>query len=295
MGIDQFQRYGVNLSASAINAQSGTVVFSNSNGVSFGLSSNVPGSYSLTMSGAGAGLAFSAGSTLISTGDVVLSNSNGLVFGINGQTVTEAIANVSYWNNGLTWDQFSVVGSSSSLNASFQRTAFWTPINATRADLAVSMSVAGSSSGQYTISIAAYTFVNSTQASLASSATQVVSWASGSTTSASSVYGGQSSLRWQSVALGTWNFTPGDYMLGIMVSQVSQVSLSLRGSGSGNFGVVSLTAGGNITDVLFPGALSVGTPSIPGSIGASQIINTQMNTNFQASYGQPFIQLAGTY
>jgi len=296
MSIDQFQRYGVGVSASAISAQSGTVVFSNSNSVSFGMSAIEPGSYALTMSvNANGGLAISAGSTLISTGDVVISNSNGFVFGMNGQTITAAIQNMSYWNNGVTWDAFSIVGSSSASNFSVQRAFFWTPINATRADLVVSMNAASSVTGQYTMSLGIYTLVNSTQASLASSVTQVVSWVSGSSTNQSSAYGGQSGPRWQSLSLGTWGITPGDYMFGVMFSQVSQISLTLVGSASGNFGAVSLTGGGNISDVLLFGALSVGTPSLPGSFAASQINNTQLVTNFAGTGGQPFIQLAGTY
>lgn len=63
-----------------------TIVFSNSNGVSFGLNGTV-----LTASAAGGGVALSAGTQSVSTGTVVFSNSNGVSFGLSGSQLTASI------------------------------------------------------------------------------------------------------------------------------------------------------------------------------------------------------------
>jgi hypothetical protein len=81
------------LSAGTAQASSGTVVFSNSNGVSFGLNGQT-----LTASavgGAGGGVAISGGTTQITSGTALFSNANGVSFGVDGQTVTAS-------HNGLT-------------------------------------------------------------------------------------------------------------------------------------------------------------------------------------------------
>lgn len=80
---------GINISAGTTQATSGTVIFSNANGVTFGLNAQT-----LTASvGAGAApVNFSAGTTSNNLGSVVFSNSNGVSFGLNGSTVTGSVA-----------------------------------------------------------------------------------------------------------------------------------------------------------------------------------------------------------
>lgn len=68
-----------------------TVLFSNSNGISFGMSgsSRITASYTVPSQSVQPGLqSLSAGATRVTTGEVVFSNSNGLAFGANGQTIT---------------------------------------------------------------------------------------------------------------------------------------------------------------------------------------------------------------
>ncbi len=73
---------GAALSAGTQSANSGTVVFSNSNGVTFGLSNS-----SLLTASVSRGPVVSAGTQLASTGTVVFSNSNGISFGLSNSSV----------------------------------------------------------------------------------------------------------------------------------------------------------------------------------------------------------------
>jgi len=77
---------GVAISAAATSFSTGTVVFSNSNGVSFGLSNN--NVLTASVAAGAANINFSAGTTSSGLGSVVFSNSNGLSFGLNGSTIT---------------------------------------------------------------------------------------------------------------------------------------------------------------------------------------------------------------
>jgi hypothetical protein len=76
---------GVALSAGANSVSNGTVVFSNSNGVSFGLNGST---ITASVAGAGAPGSISAGTTSVGLGQVVFSNSNNVSFGLNGSTLT---------------------------------------------------------------------------------------------------------------------------------------------------------------------------------------------------------------
>lgn len=76
---------GIALQAGTQTATSGTVIFSNSNGVTFGMSDNSV--VTASVGGVAAG-SFSAGTTRVALGEVVFSNSNGLTFGLDGSTVT---------------------------------------------------------------------------------------------------------------------------------------------------------------------------------------------------------------
>lgn len=75
------------ISAGTQSTDAGTVRFSNSNGVSFGMS----GGTRITAS-VDAIKSISAGTTRITSGEAVFSNSNGVSFGVNGNTVTASVA-----------------------------------------------------------------------------------------------------------------------------------------------------------------------------------------------------------
>lgn len=74
------------LSAGANSITSGTAVFSNSNGVTFGISGQT-----VTASAAGGGVAAAAGANSVTSGTLVFSNLNGVTWGINGQTITASV------------------------------------------------------------------------------------------------------------------------------------------------------------------------------------------------------------
>jgi hypothetical protein len=75
---------GINAASAGISSiSSGPLVFSNSNGVSFGLSGST---ITASVASAGGGIALSAGTQSASTGTVVFSNSNGISFGMNGSS-----------------------------------------------------------------------------------------------------------------------------------------------------------------------------------------------------------------
>ena len=92
---------GPAISAGTSSQATGTISFSNSNGVSFGLSNGV-----LTASaaggggGGGGGVAISAGTNSTSTGTVVFSNSNGVSFGMNTNGVVTGTVATNYQSQG---------------------------------------------------------------------------------------------------------------------------------------------------------------------------------------------------
>lgn len=87
------QSVTVNISGPAISAAGssqavGTIVFSNSNGVSFGMNGST---VTASAAGGGGNVAFSGGTSSATLGTVVFSNSNGVSFGLNGSTMTASI------------------------------------------------------------------------------------------------------------------------------------------------------------------------------------------------------------
>ncbi len=68
------------------------VIFSNGNGVTFGLTGNTITASAQTAGGTATGVAISAGTEVATTGAVIFSNSNGITFGLNAQTLTASVA-----------------------------------------------------------------------------------------------------------------------------------------------------------------------------------------------------------
>jgi hypothetical protein len=81
------------ISAGTTNATGNQVVFSNSNGVSFGASNNIITASFSGGGGGGGGAAISAGANSQITGTVVFSNSNGVTFGLSNNGVMTASHN----------------------------------------------------------------------------------------------------------------------------------------------------------------------------------------------------------
>jgi hypothetical protein len=171
---------------------------------------------SATQSTAPAGLGV-PGST-ITNGTIVFSDSNGVSFGINGSTVTASVAaaaaaSVTAFSQ---WAEWNTNWSISQASFSLQRFTIPMNLSATQMNMMMALSGATNSSGAITISVGIYTIGAST-ASLASSASVQISWTSGSATNTSSEYGGASGTRYRTLAVG-FSMTPGDYMMGFLVS-----------------------------------------------------------------------------
>jgi hypothetical protein len=87
----------LSVSAGASSGSLGSIVFSNSNGVSFGLN----GSTITASAAAGGGAALSAAGSSQNAGTVVFSNSNNISFGMNGSTITASASAQSNQTVGL--------------------------------------------------------------------------------------------------------------------------------------------------------------------------------------------------
>ena len=172
---------GVGISAGTLRADSGTVMFSNSNGVSFSFSSQDSSDVSLIISAAGGGQgiqAISAETTLASSGEVVF-GANAISFGVNGQTITAGFTKVHYWDNRVPI-QADVNGAQPAIGRPLvQVVSFPHPIDATRADVMVSIGGVSNSAASFTLLLGLYTLAGST-ASLLISTSAGFSWTSGS-------------------------------------------------------------------------------------------------------------------
>ena len=71
------------------------IVFSNFNGVTFGITGNTLTASVQTVGGTATGVAISAGTEVATTGAVVFSNSNGITFGLHNQTLTASVASAA--------------------------------------------------------------------------------------------------------------------------------------------------------------------------------------------------------
>lgn len=271
-------RAGVNVSAGTAGtelAQSGTVVFSNANNVTFGMTQSAS-SYVVTASGAV---------------PYVFSNSNAISFGTNGSTVTAKLPTVSYWDNRYPLNANAAATNSAAANLSMQRISLPFGMSATRADVLGHLTVAGSNVGTYTMSLGIYTMSGST-ASLASSGTVTAGWNGVGATNQVGAYLGQSGTRWRSITLGTWNMTPGEYMLGFMLSQVGVVGTTGSWTifGNSSIAIGAAPGGGNVADYFDDGIYSAATGAFPASMHVTQIVQTGAN-----AVRQPFVAFAGTF
>lgn len=273
-------------------ATSGTIVFANSNGVSFGMS----GSSQLTASVAAAAetpFGISAGTQSVSTGTLLFANANGISFGMSGSSqVTAKFPSMSYWENNK--NQFvanQVAPSSNVVNLSIQRLVVPNQISATEIDLLAHLTVAASTAGSFTILGGMYTMSGST-ASMASSSSAVVTFNSGTNATAASIYGAHSGTRWRSMPTGTWNVTPGEYMLAVLISINGPAGTtgSMTAYGGSSASVIQAVAGNNFTNYFADGLYSVGTNALPNSLHLSNI-----NQSGNQVLRQPYVRFLGTF
>ena len=96
---------GAGISAGTQSVNTGTVVFSDSNGISFGMSgsSRVTASYTVpSVAGLISAVNISAGTTSNNLAAMTFSNLNGVTFGLNGSVVTASVAAVGGAQTGLS-------------------------------------------------------------------------------------------------------------------------------------------------------------------------------------------------
>jgi hypothetical protein len=157
------------LSAGTTKATLGEAVFSNSNGVSFGINGQTI-TASVAAGGGGNIGSISAGTTNATLGEVVFSNSNGLTFGLNGQTITGSytvpsvaglLSNINV-SGGTTSNNLSNIVFSNSNNVSFGLDG--STITAS-ASIATSLSNINVSAGTTSNNLSALTFSNGSNVS----------------------------------------------------------------------------------------------------------------------------------
>jgi hypothetical protein len=316
------------LAAGTQTGTSGTIVFSDSNGISFGLS----GSTRVTAS-VDAIKSLSAGTTRITGGEAVFSNSNGVSFGVDGQTVTGSVAagatatgnfgalaagtqtatsgtvvfansnGISFGMSGSSqvtatlerrvtafsqWADFATNFSISNATLSLQKLSMPMHLSVTQAVLLMALSGNTDSSGALTVSLGVYTLSGST-ASLASSASRQISWTSGSATTASSIYGGVSGTRYRTVAIDI-SMTPGDYLLGVHMRTTNNGTW--RAFGRPAVSIVGTFDGVETAYYLDGTSVSSFTTAMPASIVAT---NTNYARTGAAAQRQAGFVFVGTF
>jgi len=204
--------YVRSISAGTTNATGNQIVFSNSNNISFGANG---ATITASFSNTATGIAIAAGTQTQTSGTAVLSNSNGFTFGMSNSSVITATyeQRVTVFSQ---WADFLTNNAVNNGSLSFQKVSMPMHLSVTQAALLLSLSGTSNSSGALTISMGVYTMSGST-ASLASSGSRQVSWTSGSATSATSQFGGASGIRYRSVGINL-SLTPGDYLFAYLFS-----------------------------------------------------------------------------
>lgn len=278
-------RQGINISAGTGIVQTGTVILSNANSVTFGAQASASSTVitaSMNIGGTGIG-ALSAGTTQITDLQVVLSNSNGLSFGADGNTITAQLGALSYWDNQNLRTILAPFPASNGVLA-YRRASFGFPITATRGNIFVQSSIQSTAalftSATYTISLLAYTLTGST-ANLASSAT-VTGLIRGTNAT-------QSNSTWSTFNLSTWNLTPGDYLIATLASATYIVGASAIvgavGQSPPNTTILA-PGGGNYIPYFMQGIYSVTTGSAPSSMRLADVLQT-----FTSQIEQAYVEL----
>lgn len=320
------QRLGINASAGTLLANTGTIVLSNSNNISFGMSFSAS-SYVITASAASAGGigAIAAGTQTATSGTVVFSNSNGITFGMNGSsqitasvvgpsgiaagTQTATSGTVSFANsNGIS---FGMAGSAT-ITAQLPSVSLFKPdgehenpilmqgssnaINLSLRRVSIPFGIMATQ-----LDIPAHLSLATTAGSFTiSAALYTFSGSTASSLSSASVqysfsssnYTNNSGTRWRSMSLATWNVTPGEYLMAVMgsINGPSGTTGSITMFGLSSLSMVGApNAAGNYSNYFADGVFSTGTGAFPASIHLSAIEQTGAH-----ALGQPHFRLIGT-
>jgi hypothetical protein len=197
----------------------GTIRFTNANGVSFSINGQTISGSVAAQTNQTVGL-YAVGNTTGQSSSTTIDARSLSFNGLNGVSVGYSNGSVqiaapadqvfqllpdSPWQT-----NFSISNASLSLQHFIPKNR----MVATQANFLMALSGHTNSSGALTISFAAYTMAGSTM-SLASSASRQITWTSGSQTTASSLYGGVSGTCYRTMSLPSWNISVGNYMLGV--------------------------------------------------------------------------------
>jgi hypothetical protein len=279
--------------AGTSSTRGGTLSFANAGNVSFGLNGStitatatVPASVQF----------YAAGTTSGSGGTLSFSNANGFTFGLNGSTITlsasltAAAPVLSFYQNmqAAQFASFTTPQVSTAINLSLQRFSVPWNMTATLLEMPGALSVLGSASAEYSLSVAVYTLAG-LSASRMSSAQATASFASGSNSTLSSVYGAWTNTQWRSVAIGSWNFTPGEYMFAFMMSATGSSAIAFSWHGMSSLSVRGFM-GGERSFYWANGVYTSATGAFPDVLQLSQLIQTGSTPNRQV-----FFQMHGTY
>jgi hypothetical protein len=245
------------VSAGTNSVTSGTVIFSNSNGVNFGMS----GSSQITMQVAPVTGSFWA-------------NPSGKMYSV---PVNES------------------TGGNYSRNFSLQRIFIPYHMTVTRVDQALSFTQGGSTSGTWAVSIGLYTRNVSTLNS-ASSSYSTLGWSSGSTTNSSQFYGANSNIRIRSFQVASWNLTPGEYWFGnlIVVTNIVGSSISINMFGQRSLNIVGPPT--FINDTIGIGAVySTTTAAFVNTMAISDLHFASNDANGAFPTRQPTFSMYGSF
>lgn len=267
----------ITISAGTQAMAGGSMVFANSNGVTFGMS----GSSQITASVA-------AGGARVSFWD----NSR-------GNLMSASMSSASVFDGNNVW-------------ASVQRISFGQSMALTRLEYIANFAGNGSVGGNaatiqgQAVSFGIYTMSGST-ASIVSTFSQSYSYNNTTTASSTSNDGGQSGLKWRTMSLSTAVITPGEYLLaiGMSATAASAGATSFRGiSAFGGLHTTNLPYAGlttNVTrDYFYDGVVLLTaastTATLPNSIHLSAINSAFTNpASINAQFPlQPYLRLLGT-
>jgi hypothetical protein len=272
--------------------QFGTWVMAGTNNITVSESTGGAGVHTLWFSApnVGAGnITVSAGTSSVALASLVFSNSNNVAFGLNGSTITAAALTMRYWENAVQAALNANAHNQTQL--SFQRLVMAQQMTATEIDYIGHMTgSSAAASGAITVSHALYTMAGSTASSV-SSGSLAISWTSGSDTSASSQWGGQSGTRFRTASINSWAITPGDYLFGFIVSTAtSQTAHTWTFFGGSSLSIGAMAGGGNFTNYFGEGLYTASTAAFPASLHITNINQTGGGGVFR----QPWFALAGS-
>jgi hypothetical protein len=200
---------------------------------------------------------------------------------------TNGASNAIYWESPKPHAANAAVTGSGAVNLSFQRVSIPAHMTATQLDILAHLTVVASTHFSGTLNVAAYTFAGAgtdASAGRASSAAFAQSIDS-------SVYTNHSGTRYRSMALASWNLTPGEYLFAFHANNNGPAGTtgSYTFYGQSGISVAGVQgAAANHTAYWGPGLYSAATAAFPATLVRSDIAQTGA-----LALAQPHFRIAG--